>query len=346
MIKTKNLVILGVALVVLLGVSLMQKSGHKKATNQSSVVELVATGIVPDDLSRITIGFGADSEAVALSNSPVGWLVDTAWGAKANLVRIEALVSALTGLGGEYRSDNADVLPDYGLGEQNAITIRAFDPAGETVIALNVGLKPEGGQGNFVHQPQSNKVYISLKNLLSPLGIYDKPEVPQSRFFLELQALQQDRLEIDRMIVTNNGQQLEFLKIFAQQETPEGAEDAPLTFDRNTWEWRLAGDNSVPLAKTKVDAVLNSMVAIRATDLADPKADLATYGLDATDRRVEMYLQDGRVLKLNFGDDRPALNSAPAGTFMQMEGDSTVWIVTEYAITNIFKGLADLQPDE
>ena len=44
MMKTKNLVLLGIVLAVLLGINLMQKSGHKKATSQSSVAEIIADG--------------------------------------------------------------------------------------------------------------------------------------------------------------------------------------------------------------------------------------------------------------------------------------------------------------
>lgn len=346
MLKTKNLVILGVALVVLLGISFMQKSSHKKATSQSSVAELIATGFVPADLSHITLGYGGGEHAVVLVNTPTGWVVDTAWNAKANLPRIETLVRNLTGLTGEYRSDSAEVLADYGLDTANSVTIRAYNPAGDVVIAMDVGRKPERYPGNFVRSPDNNKVYVSQKNLLSQVGLYDGPAAPASRFFLDLQAMQEDRLEVDRIIVDSGVERLELLKVFAQNPVVEGAEDAPVTFDRNTWEWRLAGEQGADLAKTKVDQVLNSMVAIRASDLVDPGADLAEYGLVGDTRRAELHLQDGRKIVLNFGSDREVNGSAPAGTYLQVAGDNTVWVVTDYAMKNIFKSLADLHPEE
>ncbi len=304
MIKTRNLVILGVALVILLGINLMQRTSHKKETNQSSVAVVVPDGFVPDDLGRITIGYGTVNEVVVLSNMPTGWTVDTAWQAKANQERIDTLVRNLTGLTGEYRSDNAEVLDDYGLDADNAVTIRAYNPAGEVVMAVNVGKKPERYPGTFVRQPDNNKVYVAQKNLLSQVGIYGDPELPQSRYFLELQALQEDRLEVDRLIIDRGVERLELLKVFAQEPVAEGAEDTTAVFDRNTWEWRLAGEQGAPLAKTKVDAVLNSLVAIRATDVVDPNADLDTYGLAEAGRRAELHLQDGRKLILNFGVSR------------------------------------------
>lgn len=346
MMKTKNLIILAVVLVLLLSINLWQKRGHKNATSQSSVVELIAPGLVPDDLSRITLSHGEGDEAdVTLENTPTGWTVPTAWNAAANMARIETLVRNLTGLTGEYRSDNAEVLPDYGLDAADALRIRAFNPAGEAVIALDVGRKPERYPGNFVRQPENDKVYVSQKNILAQLGIYGDPEAPKSRYFLELQALQEDRLEVDRVVVDSGEERLELVKDFAEEPVPEDTPDAAPTLDRNTWEWQLAGRSGVALAKTKVDAVLNSLVAIRANDLADPAAEPATYGLATPKRRAELHLQDGRVLVLSFGQDREAVDDAPAGTYMQIAGQPTVWVVTEYAIKNIFKSLSDLQAE-
>ncbi len=342
MVKTKNLVILGVVLVVWLGTSLFQKNAHRKATSQPAEAVLVPDGFVPADLSRITLGQGGLNEAVVLTNTPTGWMVDTAWNARASLDRIESLVRNVTGLTGEFRSDSGEVLGDYGLGDNDALLIRAYNPAGDLVIALDVGGKPERHPGNFVRQPDNNKVYVTQKNLLGQVGIYGEPEAPGNRYFLELQALQEDRLEVDRMVVDNGDQRLEFRKVLAQDPVVEGAEDAPATFDRNTWEWRLAGEQGAALAKTKVDAVLNSLVAIRATDLVDPQVDLTEYGLDQAGRQAKLFMQDGRVLQLNFGRDREAADGAPAGTYMQMDGESTVWVVTEYAVNNIFKDLAEL----
>ncbi len=349
MMKTKNLVLLGIALAVLLGINLMQKSGHKKATSQSSVAEIIADGFVPADLSRITIGYGAETEVVVLSNNPTGWTVDSAWFATANMARIETLVRNISGLTGEYRSDSAEVLADYGLGADGAVRVRAYNPAGDLVIALDVGHKPERYPGNFVRQPDSDKVYVSQKNLLAEVGMYDGPEMPKSRYFLELQALQEDRLEVDRMAITTDGERLEFVKDFAVEAATEGEAEGVPVLDRNTWEWSLEGvaegGAEAGLAKTKVDAVLNSLVAVRATDLVDPKADLAGYGLAEPSRRAALQMQDGREIVMTFGHDREAVADAPAGTYMQLGGDDTVWVVTEYAIKNIFKGLDELKPE-
>jgi len=342
MIKTKKLVILGIALAILLAVNLMQKRGHTKATSQAARVELVQSDIVPGDLSRITVGFGAETELIVLSNTPVGWTVDTAWHAAANLSRVETLVRNWSGVQGEYRSDNADVLADYGLVGESVLSLRAYNPAGDEVMALDLGRKIDQGQGNFVRQPDNNKVYLTQTNLMAQLGIYSADKAPQGRYFLKLQAMSEDRLQVDQMTITDADGERTFVKIFATEE-PDSAGAVP-EIDRSTFEWQLASSPATVLVKTKVDAVLNSLVAVRATDLVDPKVPLTDYGLDVAERSASLTLQDGRTIVLHFGDEREAVDEAPAGTFMQLEGEPTVWIVTDYAVKNIFKSLADLEP--
>ena len=348
MITTRNLSILAVVLIALFGISLLQKSGHEKSTSRSSVTELVATGLTADDLDRITIGYGSDSEAVVLVRTPAGWVVETAWNAAASQQRIDALVRNLTGLTGEFRSDSAEVLADYGLDGAGSVTVRATGTDGATAIALDVGRKPERYPGNFVRRPDDNRVFVSQKNVLSQLGIYGDPELPQSRFFLELQAVQEDRLAVDRIVVQGVDFAWDLAKEFAAAapvpDAPDSAAAAP-GIDRNTWEWQATTGSGPALAKSKVDAVLNALVAIRATDLVDPGADAAVYGLANPGRRAELHLQDGSAIVLEFGDDRAAAEGVPAGTYMRRVGEPTVWVVTEYAMKNIFKPLAELQAE-
>jgi len=342
MIKSKILVVLGVALAVLLAINLVQRSGHKKATSQSATAVIIPGPIVADDLSRISLGFGDNAETVVLNHQPTGWVIDTAWGAAVDQTRVDALVRNLQGLTGEYRSDNAAVLSDYGLADDNAVHINATNTAGETVIGLKVGRKPERYPGNFVRLSGENSVYVCQKNILGQLGIYGEPEAPKSRYFLDLQAVKEDRLAVDK-IVLKGDQELTLVKKFAVEE-PDSAGAEP-TIDRNTWEWELAGHAKAALAKTKVDAVLNSLVVIRAADIVDPDADLASYGLDSPARQASLYLQDGRVVTLNFGGEHTASAGSPAGTFMQVAGQKTVWVVTEYSIKNIFKTESELESE-
>jgi len=47
---------------------------------------------------------------------------------------------------------------------------------------------------------------------------------------------------------------------------------------------------------------------------------------------------------LEFGADRPTAGDRPAGTWMRVRGQPTVWVVTEYTVKNVFKTTAELKP--
>ena len=44
------------------------------------------------------------------------------------------------------------------------------------------------------------------------------------------------------------------------------------------------------------------------------------------------------------GAARPAEGTTSAGTYMRLQGESGVWVVTDYTTRNIFKKVEDLVP--
>jgi hypothetical protein len=363
MIKNRNLLILAVVLVVLLGISLLQKAGHEKSTNRSSTVKVVEGVFTADQLDRITLGQGSTAEVVDLISTPTGWVVASSWDTPANPTRVEGLLRNLGDLSGEFRSDSEAVLADYGLSEEEAVKVRAYDKQGNLAIAVDIGGKPERFPGNFIKRPGESSVYLSQANLLSQMGLYDGPGTPTGKHFLELQAVKEDRLDVDRITLHDGGQVLELVKEFAEAKpvpgpdsvAPEAAgegeptgegEDAEPTLDRTTWEWKLTASRATAVAKTKADGVLGALVSIRAIDVEDPSGDLAALGLANPSRSATLFREDGSELTVEFGDSREAVGDLQAGTWMKVRGERTIWVVNEYTVKNIFKTEADLLPDQ
>lgn len=351
MVKNRNILILAAVLLVLLGISMVQKAGYKKSTSRSSTEKIVAGTFTADQVGRITLGHGRDDESVVLLSTPTGWVTASAWDAPASMGRVDALLRNVSDLSGEFRSDKESVLGDYGLSEDTAVKIRVYDKDGELALALDIGNKPEGAPGNFIKRPESTEVYLTSVNLLSPLGLYDGPASPGSQHFLDLQVVQEDRLAVDRVILRNEGRDLEMTKEFAEAKPVPGPESTPPTEepgadDRTTWEWKLITPKSTALAKTKADGVLNSLIGIRAVDVADPDADLAAYGLADPLRTATMVMDDGSDLTLSFGNTREAVGDLQVGVWLQVQGQPSIWVVTEYTVNNIFKTVEDLLPDE
>lgn len=343
MVTRRNLVILAALLVVLAGISVAQKLGHRRATSREASAVLVEGTNTADAVGRIELGRGAEPRAVVLAAAPDGWRVETSWNARASRERVDALLSALSGLSGEYRSGSRDVLADYGLDDAGAVTIRAFGRDGQPLFGLDVGRRPEGGAGNFVRRPGDDDVYLSPAGVLAQLGIYGEPALPAGRHFLDLQAVREEREAVDAIRLRDAGGTREYRKVFA---APAGADSAQTAAVRKTWEWQAAPGTRGPApAKSKLDAMLASLVSVRASDLGDPAAPATGYGLDAPAREAALVMADGREVVLEFGADRPAEGDKPGGTWLRVRGDPSVWVATEYTVRNIFKSPDELKAD-
>ena len=345
MLKPRQLVILAVVVAALAAISLLQRTSHQRSTGRPSSAVLLDGTWTRDDLDRITLGYGDEPEAVVLQRTPAGWVVATAWQAAASTQKLDALLKTLSGFKGEFRSAGAAVLADYGLAPAGAVTVRAVDGEGRQVIALDVGNQAAGGQGQFLRVPGSDAFHVGGASVLSALGLYGGPARPESRHFLELQAVQEDRNSVDRIVLQDEHGTRTLAKIFATVPAAAGDSTAAAPeIDRLTWEWELAGPPPQPLAKTRCDGVLGAITSLRAVDVDDPAAPAADYGLAEPARRAVLVFADGRELMLAFGAEREAVEGRQGGTWLRVGDQPTVWVATTYAVGNIFKTLEDLQP--
>jgi hypothetical protein len=344
MMKRKNLIILAAALAVLVLISLAQKLSHDKSTSRSSSTVLVAGEFSRDNIGRIVIGRGAQTEAVVLAAAPAGWQVTTAWNAPASTQRIDGLLQALSNLRGEFRSNSEAVLADYGFADSTTVRVTGYDKGGALAFTLETGEKPRQGVGSFARRPGSPEVYLVAADLLGAMGVYTAAAGPQSRHFLDLQAFTCEREGVDAITLHDAGRTLVLTKTFEviQPALGDTAHAAPYT-DRASWQWLV--EPRRPAAKSKVDVVLTAVTSLRAQDVADPSAPAALYGLDPPARQAVVKMADGTTAILSFGGARAGGPRQPAGVYCRVEGRSIVWVVGEYQIESIFKNPDDLKPD-
>ena len=348
MLKPKNLIILVIVLAVLAVISFVQKAKHRSTTSQGHTNLLIAGPLDKDQLERIEIRHPGKDAVVTLVNQPEGWAVATAWHAKANEQRIEALLRGLDNLYGEFRSDNADVLEDYGLVDTLMVTVTGHAAGGgDALFTLQLGNQAGRGIGNFVKLPGNNAVYVSANNVLGDLGMYSGPDAPTSKHFLVLNAHKVDRQDVDTITLRDGASTITLVKEFAE---PEPAADdttgALPEIDRSVYEWRITEPQPQAAPKTKADGVLGAVSSIRASDVTDPGVDLATYGLIDPAKEARITLQDGTVVGFAFGDERQAEEGNPAGVYLRIDESPTIWVVNTYNLNNVFKSLEDLLPDE
>ena len=196
MMKRNNLIILAVIVVALAAISLLQKTSHRRATSGSPTDQVLTADFDAENLRRVELGFGGGERAVVLENLPDGWVVGTAWNHPANEPRIDKLLRDLASLQGEFRSESEVVLADYGFSDSTTVTVSAFGADPQPIFSLEIGKKPERSVGNFVKRPGSNAVYLTRTSVLSAIGLYGGPGVPENKHFLELDARKVERHDV------------------------------------------------------------------------------------------------------------------------------------------------------
>ena len=347
MIKNRNLTILAVVLVALIAVSLLQKFSHRRATSRPAAASLLTTDLDRESLMRIALGFGADSTAVVLERLPDGWVARTAWNMAVSQQRVDDLLKSLGDLAGEYRSGTADVLGDYGLQREQAVSIKLFGRDFQPVLDLLVGKQPMGQVGNFVRRPGDANVYLTRASLLVNLGLYSGPARPATRHFLNLEAYKGVREDVDAILVEDGTKAFEVVKVFPNQEpaaVAPGDSTAPAGPDRTTFEWKMTRPKAKAALKTKCDALLSAATMVRAADVAEP-GKLMEYGLWKAERKVTLRTKDGKTFTLYFGAARPEAPDQPGGVYMRTDADNTMWVVRESLVSSLFVKPEDLLSD-
>lgn len=326
--KTRPLFVLAVLLLLLAGLKFMQSRRHDERVGRSGLEQLFPE-VATDRVGKLVITGPAGTELL-LQRSGADWRVESRYGHPAANDKVEGLLGELTGLLGEYRSDDEAVLVDYSLNEGSALHLRAYDLAGVELGHLLLGGRRTGAAGFFARRDGEQKAYAARGGLLGSLGVWGEEREPKAKTFLDLKAFEVDRQQVDRIHVMNEADRLELVKAFAPPPPDT------LAVDRGDYEWR-AGDTA--LDKAKVDGVLGALASVWARDLLDPAAD---YGFNEASRRAELHLADGSSAVLEFG---ATVNEPEAGVAMRVYGDKAVYLVYDRLPERIFKSREELVPD-
>jgi len=340
----RTLITLGLLVVALLALSFVQKQSHDRTTAASDTAPVLSSAFVADQINRVLIA-GADSTEVILERLPDHWVARSAWSHPVEQRKVDELLTELDGLSGQYRSDTPDILVDYGLGpDATPVTITLFGTEWEPVYTLEVGRKPDSGTGSFVRDPESSAVFLTRANILGKMGMYTGLATPENKFFLDLKVFDCGREDIESIVLYQGDDTLAMEKVFTTPEPAEGDTIAQFP-DRGTWEWVLVEPERRPLAKSKVDGIMNAMTNLRATDVDDPGTAMEEYGLWKADRRVAIALADGTEVELRIGAKCESATEGQGEYYVMTSRDRTIWILRDYKVDQIFKELADLLPE-
>ncbi len=308
----RTIVILVAVLVVLMGIRWMQQRSRESSLAEPDRVQLLSDFSF-DEVSRVELR-GPDSGALVLERKGAGWVVASRYGHPAQQGKVDELATELAALTGQFRSEREDVLPDYGLADSTAVSLKLFASSGEEVVHLLLGSAQPRGGGLFLCRAGSSAVYASPSRLLGTLGLWGDAREPDVRGFLDMTLWSWDKVDIEAFTLITPADRLAFVK----------AETDTLTGEAS---WTLDG----ALAKTSaVDQVLTTLMNLRGRDLLDPGVD---HGLAEASRRVDLALAGGLRVNLLLGEGEGEDGDVP----IQVQGDESVFSLYSTYPDRIFK---------
>jgi hypothetical protein len=310
MMNRRNLLILGGALVALIGISLLTSKARYSTARGGGFADVLETKPDTGQIQTIKAWIGDKPDSsVVLERSGEGWTIPSRYGWKAKNDLVQQLLDELAGLKGEIRSSKAEVLPDYQIDDQNGLHVVAASTGGAELFHLVAGKSAAQG-GSFVRREGSNDVFMTSSSLRSTFGVWgDEPRPPDAKRWINLEVHKAERNDVDRIVLRSKGEEIVLQKEFAAPVIPPPAEQAPgdtsaapppPSIDRSNWTWKK--DSRGEIDKGKADSVLGTLCSLYAAEVADP-AKLEEYGFGPQSRVAEVTFVDGRTTKIEFGKE-------------------------------------------
>jgi len=259
--KEKNLIILCIVFVVLVGLVFFKKSMKPQIPTTEEITDLIAPSINSDSLTEIIIrlGDGKSDDAdkpknVHLAKDGEHWTVKTHFGVYARDQVITRLLEKFDQLRGELRSNRKDILGDYGIDDEQAVHVQLHRQDAD-YIDLAVGTQKSGYQNNFVRMGKTSAVYVVNENLLAALGVRgeDKDQKLDTNTWIDKRITHLDPNDVVGVTITEGSGAEERTAIDINRELVDG---------KKQWKSTIAYDFGLSASKIKkVIEVFNNTYA-------------------------------------------------------------------------------------
>ncbi len=218
--------------------------------------------------SKITIQrAGSSEELIDLEkDSNSNWVIRNRFNAPAQSSAVQNFLKKLTAIKGEVRSDNKEVLGDYQLLENQALSVEIKNTAGKSILHLLISPKRPQGNQNFVRDAASDKALITEADLLGMLNIYAKDSKLSPKIFLNLKTADFQAAQVSK---------IEFKQTSGEAWTLTKNQDAKT----NAVSWVMEpAPAKGSVQNAKVDELLNTLTSYYGRDILDPAGQ--GYGFD------------------------------------------------------------------
>ncbi|MHC4200327.1 MAG: DUF4340 domain-containing protein, partial [Planctomycetota bacterium] len=211
---------------------------------EMALVSLAPKGFLAADAARIEMYRGAKpDEKVALSREEDVWLVGSQFDAPAKKDKVDEFLKKLKGLEGEFRSEEKEVIADYGLADESAIHVSVYktgqkEDEKDPWYHLLVGKKEKYGS-SFVRAAGENTVYTVDVNFASELGLWgdDEQKPPKSSEWVDKTVIDLDKDKIERVELTTPDRSVAFERRERKKDEKEGQGHGD---KKKEYEWVVA----------------------------------------------------------------------------------------------------------
>lgn len=273
--KPRQIIILTIIL-GLLALGILLKSWHRAVIDGPASAQTLATAIAdfdPAKVERILIAHGTQAVPVDLVREKGTWIVKSLWNAKADPVKVEALMQALASAQGEFRGSGEKLYPDFGIQDKDAFSIK-FLAAGDTALAdLRLGTKRASEEGYFIRRAGGPDIYLVALNMAELLGIHTDFDTtaPLSSVWADFRLCDIDPEKVTKLTVFHlKGNEKTLVLGLSREADPQDPA-------RNIWKF-LRKDMTSPVDPEKVLKFIATLMSVRFQKVVDPGGQ--GYGLE------------------------------------------------------------------
>jgi hypothetical protein len=284
--KFKHLIFLGMILFLLLAALYVKKiliTSEIETTEYKSLeISLNAS-----DVYAIEFKKAQEDDTLKLVKKDEEWFIPTQWNIRAKKQSIERLLEDISGLQGELRSSSKEVLPDYGLTDEEAFSIGVFDENDKPIQQFFVGTKKPSYGKSFLRKADSVDVYLVDKDIFSLLGIYGEPKEAKinTERWIDLSIIEFEVEKIEAIKIVRLEQEHKIISVDIKKELDE---------KKNLKKWVAVGEVPVfDLDAKKIKEFLKKINKMYATKAVEPKAK--EYGFDNPYLTVSLTSQESQI---------------------------------------------------
>ena len=273
--KPKQIIILSVVLGILaLGIVLkLWLSSIDDGLAPLQTGNIAIAEFDPAKVDRILFARGTETPVVELVKEKGIWKVKSLWDAKADPVKVEALLQKFHAIRGELRGTGNKLFPDFGIEDKDAFSIRFLGSGSVPLADLRLGKKRAGEDGYFVRKADDDDIYLVGLDMAELFGIFTDLETakPSSDFWADLSLFELDPGKVTKITVYHikGDEKTMALGLLRAADPKDPA--------KNAWKFMRKNMTS-PVDPGKVLKFMAVLTSIKAQKVVDPGGK--DYGLE------------------------------------------------------------------